>query len=155
MATDNRPNTILPNGAKPIEPRTVTVGSTLPQVVDAAIMLDGILWYRIQRGFGGRGDREDWIANIPALSVSVSDYHWNGEDLGSYGTFENACRQQLISALEYGKQIEQKKKEELKDIESAITMLTCSTLQSTRSNYNAARLLTSRAEDPRRIARRD
>jgi hypothetical protein len=94
----------LPPGAEAITPIELHLGRGLPQTFDAKITLRGIAWYRVRSGFGGRGDREDWIADL-AVSVSVSDYHWNGSDFGpDYGSFESACAAQAIRALQIAKQ---------------------------------------------------
>lgn len=79
--------------------RTVKVGTLVPQQVDATLDMFGVTWFRVHGGFGGRFDREDWIADL-SVSVSVCDYNWNGEDFGeSFGSFENACRMTLQQAL--------------------------------------------------------
>lgn len=72
--------------------------------VDASIAIHGVVWLRVYGGFGGRFDREDWIADLPGVSISVCDYHWNGSDFGpSYPSFEDACRGQLESGLRHAR----------------------------------------------------
>ena len=41
---------------------------------DARCELDGLTWYRVRGGFGGRNDREDWVAAVPGSSVSVTGW---------------------------------------------------------------------------------
>ena len=68
---------------------------------DASLERYGITWYRIQNGFGGNGDREDWVADVPSLCVSVSDYNWIKGSFGTYyGSFDKAIEAEITSALE-------------------------------------------------------
>lgn len=124
VKTRLKPNTILPSGAKVIPARKRNVGSWLPQVVDAEVERSGVTWYRVKGGLGGRGDREDWVASLPGLAVAVSDYHWNGEDFGpSYGSFDNAIRQELDLALEYAREQVRKAKLNLLALEASEKLL--------------------------------
>ena len=129
VATPKAPNVYLPYGAQLITPREVYCGTWRPQIVDAEVTLEGIKWYRVQGGFGDldgkrRNEREDWIADIESISVSVHDYHWNGLDFGSdYGTFENACRQELALALRHALESEQQKTRELEKLRQGIDTL--------------------------------
>lgn len=105
------------------EVRTVTVGTLVPQKVDATINSAGLTWFRVYGGFGGRFDREDWIADLPAISVSVCDYHWNGSDFGpSYDSFENACRGQMEFALRSARHTKSQ-------MEAKLTMITAGIAQ--------------------------
>lgn len=119
-----KPNSILPKGAQLIEPREVKLATWLPQIVDAEIVLDGIKWYRVKGGFGNRHDREDWIADVPGISISTNDYSWNGEDFGpDYGTFENACKQNLIEALRFAEKQKEKLIADLHKLQQGINKL--------------------------------
>lgn len=92
----------LPNGAIKIPTVEMKMGNFIPQTVDAKIELYGITWYRVAGGFGGRGDREDWIADVHEVSICACDYQWNGESFGpDFGTFDNACLEALKSGLKY------------------------------------------------------
>jgi hypothetical protein len=113
--------TRIPHGYELIHsPVELQLGTFVPLVYDAKLQRNTIMWYRVQNGFGSRGDREDWVADLP-VSVSVSDYHWNGSDFGpSYGTFDNACLQVLrIELLDYLPQMIQRAKDKLSRLESA------------------------------------
>lgn len=90
----------LQEGATAIEPVEIETGGWVPTVVDAKLTRNGIDWYRVKDGMGGRGDREDWIADVPEVCISVHDYHWNGSSFSfNYGTFENALDQSVARIL--------------------------------------------------------
>jgi len=114
----------LPEGAYLLSSlKTLSLGSFTPQIVDAAIEKYGVTWYRVKGGFGGRNDREDWIADLP-ISVSIHDYHWNGEDFGpDYGSFENAMYEELKKGLELAHLELQKAIEIQSSMDDAITLL--------------------------------
>ncbi len=66
---------------------------------DAKLSFQGIVWYRVQGGMGERGDREDWVADIPGVCISIHDYYWNGSNFGpSYKSFEES----MIGELKRG-----------------------------------------------------
>lgn len=91
----------LPRGAVAIKPRRMKIAGWVKMVFDARVTRYGVVWFRVKDGMVNKGDREDWVANIPACSVSVHDYQWNGETFGvNYGSFDNACFQELKSGLE-------------------------------------------------------
>lgn len=76
------------------------MGSWVKMTFDAKVERCGIVWFRVKDGLGKRGDREDWVANIPHICVSVHDYQWNGDEFGAnHGSFDNACIQELKSSL--------------------------------------------------------
>lgn len=95
----------LPDGAKKIKKRRIGPGYCWVETleVDAELTRHGVRWLRVAGGFGGKGDREDWIVDASSVAVSVHDYNWNGErfgeDLGS--TIEEAMdttlRNELVS----------------------------------------------------------
>lgn len=100
----HKPNTRLPKSARRLKPELVlTVGNWVEQTFDAEVWRYGVRWLRVKGGFGdGQYPREDWIAEIPAVAISVHDYHWNGDTFGdNYGTFDNACKQELKKELQF------------------------------------------------------
>lgn len=101
MNANQKPSPSLQLGAELLaETITLKTGTLVPQRVDASLELFGLTWFRVLGGFGGRFDREDWIADLPGINVTVCDYHWDGSDFGpSYGSFEDACRGRLEDAL--------------------------------------------------------
>lgn len=84
----------LPIGAVLLKrPVRKTLGNYVEMSYDARIVIEGIRWYRVKDGMGTRGDREDWVADLPEYGLSVHDYYWNHSiDFGKkYGdTFEEA-----------------------------------------------------------------
>lgn len=79
MSTTHRfsPNTVLPKGGRLLQPPVKRqIGGWVKMTYDATVQRHGLTWLRVQGGFGGRGDREDWVADLPSGSVSVSDYDW-------------------------------------------------------------------------------
>lgn len=42
---------------------------------DRVLVLDGLTWRRVKDGFGGLGDREDWVLEVPGYGISVSRFH--------------------------------------------------------------------------------
>lgn len=94
-----KPNTVLPEGGRLITPAKLRLGRWVEMKYDATVKRAGVDWFRVKNGMGDRGDREDWCADIPGVSVAVHDYHWNGEDFGpSYGSFDAAVAGQLTFA---------------------------------------------------------
>jgi hypothetical protein len=119
-----KPNTKLPKGARLLKPRRMAVGEWLPQMVDARLVRHSINWYRVAGGFGGRNDREDWIAQLPATCVSVSDYNWR-KDVGVfYPSFEAAMDGEIVLAVQHLLTSHWKAKEKLADIERALEVAT-------------------------------
>lgn len=73
---------------------------------DAKLVFKGVTWYRVKGGFGQRGDREDWVGNLPGVSLSVCDYMWMkskrwGFDV--YPSFEKALEGQMRKALTWSR----------------------------------------------------
>lgn len=118
-------NTVLPKGARSIEPaKHAVIGAWKPQFFDAKVERHGITWYRVQNGMGGRNDREDWCADVPGVCIAVHDYHYNGEEFGAnHGTFDNACLQEARIHLRQAKKEREKKLVELKAINKALAIL--------------------------------
>lgn len=91
----------LQDGARLISVRKTT-GTWVEMEYDARGEYFGIIWLRVKDGMGGRGDREDWVADIPGVSIAVHDYHWNGEEFGSnHGSFLGAIKAETQRALDY------------------------------------------------------
>ena len=64
-------------GMKTFAPRKLKIADWCETVkYDASVTRHGITWYRAYKGFSERGDREDWVADLPAGCLSVSDYDW-------------------------------------------------------------------------------
>lgn len=62
-------------------PREIKVGGWAPQQATAWAERFGLRWFRTD--FGGRGDRTDWIAEVPGLCVSISRWHTDPEGMWS------------------------------------------------------------------------
>jgi hypothetical protein len=56
------------------------VGSWSEMTYDAETYV--IRWLRVKDGMGGRGDREDWVADIPGMTICVHDYNWKEMSFG-------------------------------------------------------------------------
>lgn len=100
------PNSELPKEAKLLSrTKTTAIGGWSSMMLDATLTRNGIRWLRVKGGFSGRGDREDWIADLPSSCCSVADYNWNDLDCGTnYGTFEKALDGKLEIHLSYLRQ---------------------------------------------------
>lgn len=68
-----------------IAPTKKKLGSYVELTYDARLEYLGLNWFRVQGGFGGKGDRDDWVADVPGICVSVSRWHnkpgygWDGD----------------------------------------------------------------------------
>lgn len=125
MTTTQRESPPLQNGAVLLpEIQTIQTGNWVPQQVDASVEVCGVTWVRVYGGMGGRFDREDWVAVLPGISVSVHDYHWNGSDFGpSYGSFEDACREELKRSLYFAKERLIKEQNKIDTLKEGIVLL--------------------------------
>lgn len=57
-------------------------------------------------------------------SVSVHDYQWNGDDFGpDYGSFANACRQELKLGLRNPLLVLKQKQKECSQLKNTVSML--------------------------------
>lgn len=61
------------------KPLRIKIGGWQPQTVDAWLEFEGIVWLRVEGGFGDGQrtnwhPREDWVAMLPATAASVSRY---------------------------------------------------------------------------------
>ncbi len=120
----SKPNTVLPKGGKLIKPLRKKIGTWVEMEFDATCRRNGLTWFRVKNGMGERGDREDWVADVPGVSISVHDYHYNGEDFGpSYGSFDNACLQESIRALHFAREELAKKRAALASLENGIKVI--------------------------------
>lgn len=92
----------LPKGAKRIDPPlTKEVGNWVAMEYDAEFDWFGIRWLRAKGGFSDNGDREDWVADIPGVNISVHDYHWGGSSFGpNRGSFLGAIEAETKAALQ-------------------------------------------------------
>lgn len=115
----------LPKYAKAIEPVSKKLGGYVAMEYDAKLTRRGVDWYRCKDGMGQRGDREDWVADLPGCSVSVNDYNWNGKDFGpSFKSFEDALDGMLKMALHHHEVSTQEKREKLAVAEATLERLT-------------------------------
>ena len=97
----------LPKGAKLLrKPLQKKIGGWTTLVLDAVLNKGDYRWYRVKDGFGEHGDREDWVADVPArLCISVSDYMFREPFWGfeHYKSFESALSGQLKRAIIYAR----------------------------------------------------
>ena len=103
----------LPKGAKEIKVKK-KIGGWVEMEFDAKLIHRGIQWLRVKDGFGDKGDREDWVADIPITCISVSDYHFRKEMYWGFkehqaDTIFGAMDIQLLEAKEH---IAHRKKEQ-------------------------------------------
>lgn len=102
----------------------LTVGAWKPMRFDAQTERFSVRWLRVLGGMSGKNDREDWVADLPAVCVSVHDYHWNGDDFGpSYESFDNACRVELRNELVYATEQLERTRALAVELEKAIAIL--------------------------------
>jgi hypothetical protein len=103
MKTDSK----LPRGAVLISPpEKREIAGWAEMKYDARCVRYGITWLRVKDGIGGRGDREDWVADLPAMTVSVHDYHFHAPYWGieRYPSFNAAIKGQIKRAVGYARQ---------------------------------------------------
>ena len=70
-----------PRDAKPIS-RKASIAGWAEMEFDASVVRHGITWLHVKNGMGGGGDREDWVADLPGITLSVHDYNWDGQSFG-------------------------------------------------------------------------
>lgn len=93
----------LHSGSKAINPPIkMKLGRCVEMEYDAALEFSGIRWFRVHKGMGCRGDREDWVADVPGICVSVHNYQWRAPFWGlvRYESFRAAMIGEAKSALE-------------------------------------------------------
>ena len=109
------------------EPIKLKTGGWVEQEFDAALECFGVRWLRVKDGMGGDGRREDWVADVPAVSVAVHDYHWNGDDFGpDHGSFVGAIKGESKSSMEYAIQRIKEKRAEITNLERGVAILRAS-----------------------------
>lgn len=117
----------LPAGAVKVDPPVlIKVSSWVPQHVDAYYDCVGIKWARVVGGFGDHGDREDWIAVLPGVSMNVSRYRnepWRGTE-GENATMDDAIYAAMRSAVRYAKDRRRKAQDEVDGYSTQIRLLT-------------------------------
>lgn len=118
----------LPEGAREIRPIRRKIGTWVELDFDAKLRFRGVWWFRVMGGFGGNGDREDWVADIDYGCVSVSDYHWRGKKWGSerYQTFQDALIGRMKGALGSAQRTVSKLRGELLDAKTAVKRIEAS-----------------------------
>lgn len=102
------------------------VGGYIEMEYDAAGDYFGITWLRVKDGLGGRGDREDWIADMPpgVGGISIHDYHWNGEEFGmNHGSFLGAIKAETKLSLGYAQKHEEETLAKLDQIRESIRIM--------------------------------
>jgi hypothetical protein len=120
-------NKTLPKGGlllkKPINKK---IGDWVEMEFDATFVYLGIMWLRVKNGFGDRGDRESWVADITDSSPHVSDYHFVKErycGFKNYPSFESALRGEMKYALSNAREKLKEKKRLVNRIKSSIYQL--------------------------------
>ena len=76
------------------------LGNYVELVYDAKLRFMDIDWYRVYRGFGGRDDREDWVADIPGVAASISrwkSYKGSGGGWEAFGSEPGYDREAAMS----------------------------------------------------------
>lgn len=114
MAVRNRERVAplpLPSGAVPLGPLEIKTGGWEPLAVDARLDFEGITWARVEGGFGsgqktGWHPREDWIAIVPGVALSVGRYFAKPDEWGrghhdDVVSMEDAMREEVASKLSF------------------------------------------------------
>lgn len=115
----------LPEGAKTFStPLKATVGSWVEMDFDAYFHKYGVRWLRVKDGMGGRGDRDDWVADTPRVGICVHDYHWTGPLFGHrYPSFDAALRGEFRRALDGAKTRLSEAESKAKELRESITLI--------------------------------
>jgi hypothetical protein len=59
----------------------------------------GLTWYKVVGGFGGRGDRDDWVADVQGACVSVTK--WSNEKWSNrFDALEEAMDDEVVQKAE-------------------------------------------------------
>lgn len=119
----------LPKGSRKIVPVKKEIGHWVKMTYDAQLIFRGVQWLRVKDGMSGNADREDWVANLGGVCISVHDYcfrapYWGHESHRAKDIF-GAMDIQLKEGLQ---QAENTQKERLK--EAAILKSTIEKLRS-------------------------
>jgi len=125
MKKKPKPNKVLPKGAFLIKPVRLVLGDWSPLVFDAKVVRAGITWYRVKGGLSeGDNSREDWLADVPKICISVHDYHWNGDTFGpQHGSFDKAVKAESKAALRNSKERLAEKQELVLELKNSIAVL--------------------------------
>lgn len=93
---------------------------------DRELYHNGIRWLRVKNGMGGRGDREDWVADVNHMTVSVHDYQFRPPYRGwdKYKSMTAAMDDQLRKGLEQLEGDAKKAQKHLKNV-----LATCSKMK--------------------------
>ncbi len=131
----------LPQGAREISSTTRRIGTWAEMKFDAELIHRGIRWLRVKGGFGGRGDREDWVADI-GVSISVSDYHFTKEKYCGFkehqsDTIFGAMDIQIVEAKKNSDHTKKKQQEDLQELIAAIDQLDLAVADLTRKSQQA------------------
>jgi hypothetical protein len=125
---------------KKITPVKKKIGCWVEMTFDAVTERFGVRWLRVKDGFGGRGDREDWVADIPHGCLSVHDYHWNGDGFGpDYGSFDGAIRGETKLMVDSLHHRENELRERLRKIQATVEILEKSISVSDKPKRKAVR----------------
>lgn len=120
----------LPPGARMLaRPVQLDTGGWVPQTVDAVLEFEGVTWARVQGGFGdgqrtGWHPREDWVAVVPAVAISVSRYFdkpdvWDRKSQ----TMQEAMRAEVQTKLGHARYTLREAQERVRRLERAIALL--------------------------------
>ena len=84
-------------------PGTHKIGNWVELEYTNRMVYRGIEW--LQTDFGRRGDRIDWVANLPSQSVSTSRYlsgsYSNGWNYGMFEHLSDAMDNAIVNAFSY------------------------------------------------------
>jgi hypothetical protein len=126
------PNTVLPKGARLfLKPIHAKIGGWNEMEFDASVERLGLTWYRVKGGMGrnqagnATNDREDWVADIPVMALSVHDYQWREPRWGfhRYKSFDEAIAEQTKEGLESATRRLIKLEEEAESVTKTIVLL--------------------------------
>lgn len=139
----SKPNTTLPEGAKKILSKyRREIGSWAEMEYDAHVMRYGIKWLRVKGGFSGSGDREDWVADLPHGTLSVSKKGSSGFRLDPFtevaGSFEDAIQNELKRAYANLKEDRTEAISNLRAVNDSIKTLTLARTKAALARTKAA-----------------
>ncbi len=117
-----------------LQPKRQKIGGWVEQIHDAKLHRLGLTWYRVQEGFGGRGDREDWVADVPRIAVSVSRCY-NSQSWGSVFddkvvSFNEAMKLEVAEKLDESKLRKKEHQQIVEDLEVTIRRMSDAVLLS-------------------------
>jgi hypothetical protein len=118
----------LPKGAVRVSPSVeIVTGTWKPQRVDAYMTIKGLVWARVEGGFGDSQrtghPREDWIAIVPSISMNLSQYFdspvWNNR----FPTMEDAAEEKIRNSLTFAYIKRHDNQRKLESLERGIRVL--------------------------------